>query len=54
MQDKHESALTTVKREYERALEEIEDRLTRSQDEADDLRRKCERLEKREWEHRQA
>jgi chromosome segregation ATPase len=54
LQDKHESAIQTQRREYERSIEELEDRLTRSQDEADDLRRKAERLEKRDWEHRQA
>lgn len=46
--------MQTLRREYERALEEMEDRLTRVQDEGDDLRRKAERLEKSDWEHRQS
>lgn len=53
MSDKHEQALSVARREQERAIEELEERLTRSLDEAEDLRRKLERVERAERENRQ-
>ena len=53
LSDKHESALSTRVREFDRTTEEIEDRLQRSLDEGDELRRKSERAERQAWEVRQ-
>lgn len=37
-------------REYERRIEELEDKLNRNQDDSDEQRRKAERLERTTWE----
>lgn len=50
--ERAETERVTREREHERALEELEDRLTRLLDENEDLRRKLERVEKNAWEHR--
>jgi hypothetical protein len=40
----------TRSRENERALQELEDKLGRAQDESEEFRRKSERMEKTVWE----
>ena len=42
----------TRQRDYERRLEEAEEKVNRSQDEAEEMRRKAERLERTNWEQR--
>lgn len=39
-------------REYERKLDELEDKLNRAQDEAEDFRKKYEKIEKVNWDQR--
>ena len=52
MQEKYDSMLHYRVREFERNLAEIEDKLTRSQDENDELRRKSEKIERQAWEYK--
>lgn len=52
LQDKYDSMLLSRQREWERKLEELEERLGRAQDESEEARRKHERLEKEKWELR--
>jgi tellurite resistance protein len=50
LQERYESMMHTRQRENERTLQELEEKLSRSQDESDDYRKKSERLEKQVWE----
>lgn len=43
--------LHTRVREFDRNLQEMEDKLNRSQDEGDEQRRKNEKLERQVWEY---
>jgi len=52
LQERHDSNLSSKTREFERTIEELEERLNRQQDENEDLRRKVDRLERTSWEHR--
>jgi molecular chaperone GrpE (heat shock protein) len=45
-QEKYESMMHSRARDYERKIEELEDKLNRSQDECDDYKRKYERVDK--------
>ena len=40
------------KRDYDRKIEELEDKLNRAQDEVDEYKRKCEKIEQLNWEMR--
>jgi hypothetical protein len=42
---KYESQLTTRQRDMERRIEDLEDKLSHSQDESEETRLKCERFE---------
>eukprot|EP00347_Sterkiella_histriomuscorum_P016795 403351824 len=54
LQEKYEIMLQSRQRENERALQELENKLTKAQDEGDEYRRKYERLEKQSWEYKRS
>ena len=53
MNERHEAEATVKAREWERAIEELEERYMRTQDENEDLRRKVTNLERALLELRQ-
>jgi len=53
LQERHEAQMSVKTREWERAIEEIEERYVRTQDENEDLRRKINNLERAVQELRQ-
>ena len=48
--EKHEGQVQSRKRDYERKLEELEERLSRTADDADTHKRKNERLDRENYE----
>jgi len=53
LKERHEAQMTVKEREWERAIEEIEERYVRTQDENEDVRRKIASLERANAELRQ-
>ena len=52
LQERYESMMASRNRENERSLQELEDKLTHAQDECDEHKRNCDRLQKQVWEYK--